>query len=115
MKVVSTLCAIALFVASVGVGRAQQGGPASPKSTSDSADPLPAFRDPATEAQICEYLRVSGEAVGFRKSWIAAVNKNRSIGVPYWPESFWRAVKDEMQKTDLVPMYVTFFQQGVSR
>ena len=115
MKVVSICCAIALFIACADIGRAQQGGPAFAKSTSDSADSLPTPRDPATEVQIREYLRVSGEVDEFRKSWIAAVDKNRSIGAPYWPESFWQAVKDEMQKTDLVPMYVTLFQRGVSR
>ena len=62
-----------------------------------------------------EYLRVSGEADEFRKSWIAAVDKNHLIGAPYWPESFFQAVKDEMRKTDLAPMYVAFFQHGVSR
>jgi hypothetical protein len=115
MKLVSILCAIALIVAYADGRIAQQSGPSFAKSTSDAGDSPPAPRDAATEAQIREYLRVSGDADEFRKSWIAAVDKNRSIGAPYWPESFWQAVKDEMQKTDLVPMYVTFLQHGVSR
>jgi hypothetical protein len=114
MKLVSILCAITLIVASAD-GNAQQAEPSFAMSTSDAADTPPAHLDAATEAQTREYLRVSGEGDEFRKSWIAAVDKNRSIGAPYWPESFWQAVKDEMQKTDLVPMYVTLFQHGVSR
>jgi hypothetical protein len=51
----------------------------------------------------------------FRQSWIAAVDKNRSIGAPYWPESFWTAVKEEMQRTDLLPMYVIVFQHYISK
>jgi hypothetical protein len=113
MKLLSIVWAIALMVASTGLGRAQQSGPAFTKP--DMADSTPAVQDPATETQIREYLRVSGEMDEFRKSWISAVNKNRSIGAPYWPESFWQAVKDEMQKTDLVPMYTSLFQRGVSR
>jgi len=115
MKLVSILCAFTLIVASADGGSAQQAGPSFAKSTSDAGDTPPALLDVVTETQIREYLRVSGEEDEFRKSWIAAVDKNRSIGAPYWPESFWRAVKDEMQKTDLVPMYVTLFQHGVSR
>jgi hypothetical protein len=115
MKLIPILCAIVLIVVYADGGNAQQTGPSFAKSTSEVADLPPAVRDAATEAQIREYLRVSGEMQKFRKSWIAAVDKNRSIGAPYWPESFWQAVKDEMQKTDLVPMYVTFFQHGISR
>jgi hypothetical protein len=79
-----------------------------------SASPPP-LKDPATYDQICEYLRLSGDMESFRQSWIAAVDKNRSIGAPYWPESFWTAVKDEMRKTDLTPMFVTLYQHGVSK
>ena len=114
MKLVTNLCAIALMIPCANIGRGQQARPAFAQPSSD-ADSLPIVRNPATEAQIREYLRVSGDADEFRKSWIAAVDKNRSIGAPYWPESFWQAVKDEMQKTDLVPMYVTLFQRGLSR
>ncbi len=115
MKLIPILCAIVLIVAYADGSNAQQTGPSFTKSTSDVADSTQAIPDAATEAQIREYLRVSGEVQKFRDSWIAAVDKNRSIGAPYWPESFWQAVKDEMQKTDLVPMYVTLFQHGISR
>jgi hypothetical protein len=115
MKLIPILYAIVLIVAYADGSNAQQTGPSFAKSTSDVADSTPAIPEAATEAQIREYLRVSGEVQTFRDSWIAAVDKNRSIGAPYWPESFWQAVKDEMQKTDLVPMYVTLFQHGISR
>lgn len=114
MKFALVVCTVALVVACADVGRAQQAGPTTAGSAS-AADSPPALQDPATEAQIREYLRVSGEADEFRKSWIAAVDKNRSNGQPYWPDSFFQTVKDEMQKTDLVPMYVALFQHGVSR
>jgi hypothetical protein len=76
---------------------------------------LPPINDAATVDQIHEYLRLSGELASFRASWIAAVDKNRSIGAPYWPESFWAAVKNEMQNTDLVPFYVAALQHSVSK
>ena len=115
MKLVLFVCTTALVVASANVCGAGQVGPTFAKSASDNVDSLPPLQDPATEAQVREYLRVSGEAEGFRKSWIAAVDKNHSNGEPYWPDSFFQAVKDEMQKTDLAPMYVALFQHGVSR
>ena len=115
MKRISIFCTIALMVVCADLGRAQQAEPSFAKSTSDIANSPTTIQDPTTEAQVREYLRVSGEAEEFRKSWIAAVEKNRSNGAPYWPESFWQTLKDEMQETDLVPMYVTFFQHGVSR
>jgi len=115
MKRVSIFCTILLMAVCVGLVPAQQAVPPSANSTSDIADAPSTIQDPATEAQVREYVRVSGEADEFRKSWIAALEKNRSNGAPYWPESFWQAVRDEMQKTDLLPMYVTLFQHAVSR
>lgn len=115
MKLVLLACTIAFVVASANVVGARQAGPASAQSASDNGNLPLLLQDPATEAQIREYLRVSGEEEEFRKSWIAAVDKNRSNGAPYWPESFFQAVKDEMKKTDLAPMYVALFQRGVSR
>jgi hypothetical protein len=82
---------------------------------SSTSPALPPRENPATVEQIAEYLRLSGDMDTFRTSWIAAVDKNRSLGAPYWPESFWTALKAEMEKTDLVPMYVTFFQHGISK
>jgi len=70
--------------------------------------------DAATIGQIHEYLQLSGDLDSFRLRWIAAVDKNRSIGAPYWPESFWAALKEEMQKADLMPMFVILYQHGIS-
>jgi hypothetical protein len=86
----------------------------SPTSSDNSAS-LPPLQDPATENQIHEYLRLSGDLDSFRLRWIAAVDKNRSIGEPYWPEAFWTAIKAEMQKTDLMRMFITVYQHGVSK
>ncbi len=85
-----------------------------PASSANSPS-LPPLQNPATEEQIHEYLRLSGDLDSFRLRWIAAVDENRSIGEPYWPESFWTAIKAEMQKTDLMPMFITVYQHGVSK
>jgi hypothetical protein len=71
--------------------------------------------DHATEAQIREYLQLSGQMADFQQRWIAAVDLNRSIGAPYWPESFWTDLKAQMKKTDLTPMFVTLFQHYASQ
>lgn len=71
--------------------------------------------DPATADQVRDYLRLSGDMDAYRARWIAALDKNRPKGSPYWPESFWTAVKAEMQKKDLTPMYIVMLQHGVSR
>jgi len=47
---------------------------------------LSPLENAATEPQIREYLDLSGDADSFRERWVAAVDKNRSIGAPYWPE-----------------------------
>ena len=75
---------------------------------------LPALQRPATPSQIREYLSQSGELDAYRLRWIAAVDKNRSVGAPYWPESFWRSIKASMQSADLLPMYITWYQHTVS-
>ena len=84
-------------------------------SSADVTDSLPPLKDPATVDQIREYLRLSGDMDAYRLRWIAAVDKNRALGSPYWPESFWTAIKAEMQTTDLTPMFVTMYQHDVSR
>ncbi len=89
--------------------------PPHPVSSTDATDSLPPLKDPATVDQIHEYLRLSGDMDSYRLRWIAAVDKNRSIGSPYWPESFWTAIKTEMQQTDLTPMFVTMYQHDVSK
>lgn len=89
--------------------------PTSAASTDGVSASLSRLDDPATIDQIREYLRVSGDINSFRLRWIAALDKNRSNGEPYWPESFWTALKAEMQKTDLMPMFVALYQHGISR
>jgi hypothetical protein len=84
----------------------------SPAAETPSLQPL---NDPATTGQIREYLKLSGEMDSFRARWIAAVDQNRALGAPYWPESFWTAIKTEMQATDLFPYYVAMFQHGISK
>jgi hypothetical protein len=76
---------------------------------------FPPVQNPATKDQIREYLKLSGDLDSFRDSWIAALDKNRSFGAPYWPESFWIAMKQEMQNTDLMPVFVVYFQHAVSK
>jgi hypothetical protein len=88
--------------------------PLSPASPNGSTA-FPPLKDPATLDQIHEYLRLSGDMESFRSRWIAALDKNRSIGAPYWPESFWTALKTEMQKIDLMPTFVTFYQHSISK
>jgi len=86
--------------------------------TQQSADlraQFPPMKDPATTEQIREYLRLSGDLDSFRVRWITALDGNRSLGAPYWPESFWTALKAEMQETDLTPMFIVFYQHGISR
>jgi hypothetical protein len=89
--------------------------PVSPTSPNASVTLTP-LSDPATVDQIHEYLRLSGDLDSYRASWIAAVDKERSKGVfQYWPESFWTDLKAEMGKTDLMPMFITWYQHGISR
>ena len=85
--------------------------PVKPQSAASSLTPL---EHPATTEQIREYLKLSGDLDSFRDRWIAALDENRSLGAPYWPESFWTAAKEEMRKTDLVPMFTELFQHGIS-
>lgn len=88
--------------------------PASPTSPGVLVMLTP-LKDPATVDQIREYLRLSGDMDSYRARWTAAVDKNRSIGAPYWPESFWTDLKAEMGKTDLMPMFIALYQHGISR
>lgn len=115
------LAALAL-AAYLSVAGIPQNTPAAPSAglsqqtgSSDAADSLPPLPDPATVDQIREYLRLSGDMDSLRVRWIAALDKNHALGAPYWPESFWTAIKEEMRNTDLLPMYITLFQHDVSR
>jgi hypothetical protein len=117
-------CTLAIFAIAIllpGTGNAQ--GNQAPKFVStvvpsalpDASESLPPLKDPATIEQIREYLRLSGDLDAYKARWIAAVDKNRSIGAPYWPESFWTSLKEEMQKTDLMPMYVVLYRHSIKR
>jgi len=114
--------AVLVLAAYVSVAGISQNAPAAPAAglsqqtgSSDASDSLPSLPDPATVGQIREFLRLSGDMDSLRLRWIAALDKNRAIGAPYWPESFWTAIKEEMRNTDLLPMYITLFQHDVSR
>jgi hypothetical protein len=89
--------------------------PVSPVSAASSPS-LPSLKDPATIDQIREYLRLSGDLESYRARWIAAVDKERAVGVRQaWPEPFWTDLKAEVGKTDLMPMFITMYQHGISR
>jgi hypothetical protein len=107
----------ALFVPQAGPVIAQIAGrPVSSENAPSvpSVDLAP-IEHPATPDQIREYLKLSGEMGAWRARWIEAVDKNRSIGEPYWPESFWTAIKDDLRTADLVPMYIIWYQHTVSK
>jgi hypothetical protein len=113
-----TLIIVTLVVLALRTGLAQQAKtPQFAKATIEPARPveLASLKDHATEGQIREYFQLSGELNDYRERWIGAVDKNRSIGAPYWPESFWIDLKAEMRKTDLAPMRITLYQHYVSR
>jgi len=95
-------------VPSVAFASASQASP-------DYASSFPPVKNPASADQIREYLRLSGQSEEYRTRLINSVDKVRYIGKPYWPESFWTSIKQEMQKADLTPMFIVLFQHGVSR
>jgi len=86
----------------------------SPQILPDYAASFPPVKNPATPEQIREYLRLSGESEKYRTRLINTVDKVRYIGKPYWPESYWTSMKEEIRKADLTPMFVVLFQHGVS-
>jgi hypothetical protein len=107
-----------LAVAGVGLGagRAQDSADSRTASVSpEAAVSLAPMKKAATEGQIREYLRLSGDMEIYRQHWMEAVDAKRSEGKPYWPETFWTAIKSEIQKTDLTPSFVMILQHGVSK
>jgi len=113
---------ISLTVATLpafGLAQSKQTAVVTPAPSSQAspgyAASFPPVKNPATADQIQEYLRLSGESERYRARLINSVDKVRYIGKPYWPESFWTSIKDEMQKADLTPMFIVLFQHGVSR
>ena len=88
------------------------------KSSKTVALPTPALSalsNAATAAQIREYVALSGELDAYRARWVAALDGNHSLGAPYWPESFWTAMKTSMEQVDLLPMFTTWFQHTVTQ
>jgi hypothetical protein len=113
------IASVFLFVPLTATAQQNQGTPVAPASPTPTESSLPVrlapVNDPATPDQIEQYLRITGALDAYRQRWIASVDKNRDKGEPYWPESFWAAIKDEMAKADLMPMYVMLFQHIASR
>ena len=113
---------ISLTVATVpssGLAQGKQAPVAAPALAAQTspiyADLFPPVKNPATADQIREYLHLSSETEKYRTRLINTVDKVHYIGKPYWPESFWTSIKEEMHKADLTPMYIVLFQHGVSR
>lgn len=110
-----------LVVVGLGVGQAQQrDGAKADQAQAASASPeapvtLAPMKKAATEEQIREYLKISGDVETYRQRWIAAVDGLRSTGKPYWPEAFWKSVEDEMRTTDLEPTFVMILQHSISK
>lgn len=99
-----------------GLAQSKQGTVTVPAPTSpDYAGLFPPLKNPASADQIREYIRISGDMEKYRTRLINTVDKVRYIGKPYWPESFWSSIKEEMRKADLVPMFIVLFQHGISR
>jgi hypothetical protein len=109
----------AATVASFGFAQGKQVSIATPppaaQTSPDYASSFPPVKNPATADQIREYLLLSGESEKYRTRLINTVDKVRYIGEPYWPESFWTSIKEEMRKANLTPMFIVLFQHGVSR
>jgi hypothetical protein len=81
----------------------------------DASQVFPLLPNAASVTQIREYLHVSGELEAYRERWIAAVDKNRNIGAPYWPEAFWSTVKEKMKTADLEPLFIAVLQHTISK
>lgn len=111
------LVMVVLVMSALAIVRGQSKPPTITESSILAAPPnqLAPIDNHATEEQIRTYLQLSGELKDYRQRWIAAVDKNRSIGAPYWPESLWADLKAEMQKFDLVPTSITLYEHYVSR
>lgn len=122
--------AFLLAVAGLGLGAGQVPGQANvetkavqppgaeaqpPSAAAEPPVSLAPMKKAATEAQIREYLRISGDVETYRQRWIAVVDGMRSTGKPYWPEAFWKSVEDEMRNTDLTPTFVMILQHSISK
>jgi hypothetical protein len=112
-----TLIAAGFTMLVPGLLLSQQPNPTISKSAIQSTQPngLIPIENHATEEQIRKYFDLSGEVNLQRQRWIVALDKNRSHGAPYWPESFWKDMKLEMQKFDLAPGYIGLYQHYISK
>jgi hypothetical protein len=111
-----TLVVVAIVTLPSAIVRGQQAKPTISKLTiqSTQSDRLAPIQNHATDEQLRKYFELSGELNLQRQRWVAALDKNRSIGAPYWPESFWTDLKLEMLKFDLAPGYIGLYQHYIS-
>jgi hypothetical protein len=112
-----SLCFFVILIMTLPVFGTAQGneGARSPQTSPNYAAAFPPVQNPATADQIREYLRQSGDMEKYRTHLINSVDSIRSVGKPYWPESFWTSIKDEMRKDDMMPMFIVLFRHGISR
>ena len=116
-RFISILCAALTVCAHSGAQQSQQTKTivvqrATPAVGVDERPVLP--EHPATVEQFREYLKLSGVGEIWRAGWMEALEANRPKGEPYWPESFWTDVRDEMQKTDLAPFILEVYSPYIS-
>jgi hypothetical protein len=73
-----------------------------------------AIEQPLRVEQVREFLKLSGAGEIYRSGWMASLAANQAKGEPYWPESFWNDLRDEMRKTDLAPMVLELYMPFIS-
>ena len=72
------------------------------------------IQNPANEDQSANTSASLAISEKYRTRLIHSVDNIRSVGKPYWPESFWTSIKDEMRKDGMMPMFIVLFQHGIS-
>ncbi len=116
MRRVSSCFLVGLIMTLPVFGTAQGNeGARSLQTSPNYAAAFPPVQSAATADQIREYLRLSGDMEKYRTRLINSVDNIRYVGKPYWPESFWTSIKDEMRKDEMMPMFIVLFQHGISR
>ena len=105
-----------LLIASlVGLSRAQQTSVTQQVAISPSSQPQTSQPENSiSEAQVREFLRLSGLGEIYIQSWMEALEKNRSKGAPYWPESFWSDLHDAMLHADLTAMVLGLYKPYIT-
>jgi hypothetical protein len=111
------LVVVAIVTLPSAIVRGQQANPTNSKLTiqSTQSNGLAPIQNHATDEQLRKYFELSGELNLQRQRWVMALDENRSIGAPYWPESFWTDLKLEMLKFDLAPGYIGLYQHYISK